>query len=348
MSSQRSVSKSLIRWYDKRQRDLPWRQRADAYGIWVSEVMLQQTRVEVVSPYYERFLKRFPTVQALAAAPVEEVLALWSGLGYYRRARMMHQAAKQIAERGGEFPRTIEGLLQLPGIGRYTAAAVGSIAFGLVEPSIDGNVTRVVGRLLAYDKDTERVAPEIEEYARGILDSARPGDSNQALMDLGATVCLPRQPRCPICPLSSFCRGLAGGQPAALPSKRTRGKAVRVSWLVAVARDGEKLLLFKRPDDSNLLAGIWELPWVDTSGMLSPSRRLSERYGGDWRVGTSRGRVRHAITYRSIDVDVREARVEGHPTQFSSYHEAAWLEEEKVMTLPQSSLLRKVLATLGA
>ena len=200
-----SETRALLGWYDERQRDLPWRRHSDPYAIWVSEIMLQQTRVETVLRYYDRFLGRFPNVASLASAEIEEVLALWSGLGYYRRARLMHAAAQKIVSEGGELPSTLEGLRALPGVGEYTAAAVGSIGFGLVEPTIDGNVKRVVGRLLALEVHPDKAAKQIRARARELLDGDRPGDSNQALMEIGATICSPYRPNCQACPIEGGC-----------------------------------------------------------------------------------------------------------------------------------------------
>src|SRR4051794_9600327 len=180
----------------------------DPYGIWLSEVMLQQTRVEVVLPYYARFLERFPTVRHLAATPLEDVLALWSGLGYYRRARQLHAAAQRVAAAGGDFPQTLEGLRALPGIGDYTAAAVASIAFGVAAPVLDGNVERVLSRWLAVSENPKesQARRRLLAAAESLLDPRRPGDSNQALMELGATLCTPRKPKCLFCPIAGGCR----------------------------------------------------------------------------------------------------------------------------------------------
>lgn len=360
--------KRLLDWYDRHHRDLPWRQSRDPYRIWLSEVMLQQTRVETVLPYYERFLARFPTVEDLAAAPVEEVLALWSGLGYYRRARQLHAAARQVAARGEGFPRTAAALLELPGIGGYTAAAVASIAFGEPVPVLDGNVERVVARLLAFAGDAKSgpARRRFLEEAAALLDPRRPGDSNQALMELGATLCTPRAPRCLLCPLRAGgdrgtpgdrregedgCRGAAAGDPERFPAPRKRREPERVRLAVAVV-GGPGVLLYRRPEGSALLAGTWELPWVELEGEEAvPGARLSarfaRRYGGRWALGPELARVRHGITFRDLDVAVHRGTVEGGG-EVREGLEAGWFDREQRGALPLSSLVGKVLARVDA
>jgi A/G-specific adenine glycosylase len=342
-------AEDLLAWFDRHRRDLPWRKTRDPYRIWLSEVMLQQTRVETVLPYYERFLARFPTVGALAAAEVDEALALWSGLGYYRRARQLHAAARQIAAAGGELPRTLAGLLALPGIGAYTAAAVGSIAFGIAVPVLDGNVERVASRLLAEEGDPRAGAARSRLLAKAaeLLDPARPGDGNQALMELGATLCTPRRPRCLLCPLRPGCRAAESGDPERYPPPRRRRETetLRLAAFV-VERDG-RVLLFRRPEDSDLLAGTWELPWVRTEGEEgSPEAGLAARYGGRWRLGPRLGAVRHGITYRDLLVEVRQADVEGSG-EVREGVAAGWYDGPGRAGLPLSSLVEKALGVAG-
>ena len=342
----------LLAWFDVHRRDLPWRQTSDPYRIWLSEVMLQQTRVETVLPYYRRFLERFPTVKRLAEAEVDEVLALWSGLGYYRRARQLHQAARLVAERGHRgagFPRTAVGLRELPGIGDYTAAAVASIAFGEAIPVLDGNVVRVLSRLLAAPEDPRGGAGRrrLLEAARELLDPARPGDSNQALMELGATLCSPQRPRCPACPLRLGCRAALAGEQELYPAARRRRPRESVR-LVAVVVEGEDgVLLFRRPEGSALLAGTWELPWVEAgSAGRSPEAGLGARYGGRWRLGPALARVRHGITFRDLDVEVRRGEI-GSGGFVREGIEAGWFDGRGRAGLPLSSLVGKVLAALA-
>ncbi|HVT59968.1 MAG TPA: A/G-specific adenine glycosylase [Thermoanaerobaculia bacterium] len=336
----------LLAWYDRHRRDLPWRRSRDPYCIWLSEVMLQQTRVEAVVPFYERFVARFPTVEELARAPLDEVLALWSGLGYYRRARQLHAAAQRVAAAGG-FPRTYEGLLDLPGIGPYTAAAVASIAFGAAIPVLDGNVARVLSRVLAQagDPSGRTARRRLLAAAAGLLVAGRAGDSNQALMELGATLCLPRQPRCPRCPLRGGCLGALEGAPERYPAARRRRRPERLRLLVAVVERQGRVLLFRRPDASAVLAGTWELPWVEWGGGEEAARALADKYGGVWRLGAAAGEVRHGITYRDLAVAVHRAELEGSG-EVREGAEAAWVDA--LAGLPLSSLVRKVMAVFKA
>jgi A/G-specific adenine glycosylase len=342
----------LLTWFDQHRRDLPWRRTSDPYKIWLSEVMLQQTRVETVLPFYNRFLERFPTAEELARAEVEEVLTLWSGLGYYRRARQLHAAARRIAEIG-EFPSTVEGLLALPGIGAYTAAAVASIAFGVAAPVMDGNVERVLSRCLALEEDPRSGAArrQLLAAAADLLDPERPGDSNQALMELGATLCSPRRPKCLLCPLRPGCRASLEGDPESYPIPKVKREGERHRLLVAVVENGEGVLLFRRPEDSTLLAGTWELPWVtlEVDGIPqnggSPEAALAARYGGHWAVGKKTGQVKHGITYRNLEVDVHRAEL-AWGGEVREGMAVGWFDEAGRANLPLSSLVGKVLGAL--
>ncbi len=252
----------LLAFYDERKRDLPWRRTSDPYRIWVSEIMLQQTRVETVIPYYQRWMERFPTVSVLADAHEDEVLGLWAGLGYYSRARNLHRAAAMVRDRfGGRLPASPNELRELPGIGEYTAGAVASIAFGRVEPVVDGNVRRVLARL--HDEAAPGSA-WLRQRAGALVDPDRPGDFNQALMELGATVCTPRSPDCGACPWLEGCGAYAAGTVAERPApkKATRVREETIPVEVAARRNGGgevEVLLEKRPD-SGLLAGMWAFP----------------------------------------------------------------------------------------
>lgn len=341
-------SSALLSWYDAAKRDLPWRVDRDPYRIWLSEVMLQQTRVGTALPYYERFVERFPDVGALAAAEVGEVLALWSGLGYYRRARQLHAAARQIAASGGRLPRTVAGLLKLPGIGPYTAAAVASIAFGVAAPALDGNAERVLSRLLALESDPRRGAGKraLLEAAKDLLDPDSPGDSNQALMELGATLCTPRSPRCGDCPLTVECQARELGDPERFPRRPARKRPRRLRLVGVVARRGSRILLFRRPEDSELLAGIWEIPWAPAGDGAVPEERLGQSYGGSWRLGESAGKVRHAITHRALEIDVVFGVVSEGETMAEGV-EAGWFTPRQIRSLASSSLVGKILRRAG-
>ncbi|UCD52980.1 MAG: A/G-specific adenine glycosylase [Phycisphaerales bacterium] len=258
----RAVRRALLRWFDENARDLPWRRTNDPYAIWISEIMLQQTQVATVGPYYECFMRRFPTVEKLARARLDAVLKQWEGLGYYSRARNMHRAAGEILERfGGRLPETKDELLTLPGIGAYTAGAVASIAFGRREPVVDGNVTRVLCRLCRIQDDPKKsaVQKEIWSLAERLLPAARPGDFNQALMELGSEICLPRSPRCDACPLNRMCQARLHGDQAELPIRSARKKIPRYTVVVGVIRKQGRILIDKRKPEG-LLGGLWEFP----------------------------------------------------------------------------------------
>lgn len=263
-----SFRRALLAFYDDVARPLPWRDTRDPYAIWVSEVMAQQTRVETVVPYYLRWLERYPTVEALADAPLDDVLKSWEGLGYYSRARNLHRAAGVVAEdHGGAVPDSFEGLRALPGVGEYTAGAIASIAFERAVPAVDGNVRRVYARLA--DEPRPGTA-EVRDWAARVVDPARPGDFNQALMELGATVCTPRNPACGGCPVRAHCQALAAGTVDARPAPKKRVKVRKEQRAVGVfvrsahgnaPADAPRALLRRRPAEG-LLAGLWEFPSV--------------------------------------------------------------------------------------
>ena len=336
-----------MRWYDRERRDLPWRRTRDPYAIWVSEVMLQQTRVETVEPYYRRFLERYPDVSSLATASVEEVLAVWSGLGYYRRARQLHKAAAQI-QLGGDFPKTMEELQKLPGIGPYTAAAISSIAFDVPVAVLDGNVERVISRQQTLDGPLRSAAGKraLLAAAQTWIDPKRPGDSNQALMELGATLCSPRAPRCPSCPVASTCGALARGQVERFPQRDGRKAPVRMRLAAVVVKRRRRVLLFRRSEESDLLAGLWEPPVVSLDADEEMSADLRRRYGGRWHLDESYGAFRHAVTNKLLEVDVRGGRVRFTGT-IADRTEAGWFLPEEIDELPTSGLVSKALRSRG-
>ncbi len=342
-----AMRRALLGWYDRNRRDLPWRRTRDSYRIWVSEVMLQQTTVKTAAPYYDAFLERFPTLSALAEEPEEEVLAAWSGLGYYHRARNLHRGAQHVAERhGGRFPRTLETALAVPGVGLYTASAVLSIAHGLPLPVVDGNVRRVLARLLALRGPEYRRDGPYYNQAEELLDRDRPGDWNQALMELGATVCTPRNPGCDACPLRSQCRARALGLVAELPEGRARREPVDVKVAAAlVERDG-RVLLVRRPE-GRLLGRMWEVPQtsLESRGLADLARELEERHGLRVVPGSLAVRARHAITFRRITLEGYRARlvlpVPSDPQRF------LWARPHEVAALPVSSSTRKLLKGLS-
>src|SRR5690606_11875034 len=283
-----------------------------------------------------------------AAAPVEEVLALWSGLGYYRRARQLPAAARAVVERGG-LPASAAELARLPGTGSYTAAAIASIAFDEAVPVLDGNVVRVAARLSAEADDPARaeVRRRLRAIAAELVDPARPGDSNQALMELGATLCLPKGPACGVCPLADDCRAGAAGAPEGHPRARRRPAPVRVRQTAAVVEGpGGTVLLVRRPADEPVLAGLWELPTVEAGDRAGAEHALAARYGGSWRLGAALARLRHGITFRAIELAARRAR--WTPAGVAEGSEATWREPRRTADLALTGATRKLLARLAA
>lgn len=270
------IGKPLLEWYDKHARILPWREDPRPYRVWVSEIMLQQTRVEAVKPFFERFVKALPSVRELAACPEDRLLKLWEGLGYYNRVRNMQKAAIEVMERyQGEMPGNYEALLGLPGIGSYTAGAVASIAFGIPVPAVDGNVLRVISRVTLNEEDVlkQSVKRRMEDEIRAIIPPDRPGAFNQALMELGATVCVPNgMAKCPDCPLRELCLAKREGRVMELPKKAGKKPRRLEKKTILVIRDGEKAAIRKRPA-RGLLAGLYELPNLE--GHLTDTQVLS-------------------------------------------------------------------------
>jgi A/G-specific adenine glycosylase len=341
-----ALRRALLGWYDRQRRDLPWRRTHDPYRVWVSEVMLQQTTVKAVVPYYEAFLARFPTLPALAQEPEEEVLAAWSGLGYYHRARNLHRGAQHVAERhGGRFPKSLEAALAVPGVGLYTASAILSIAYGEALPVVDGNVRRVLARLLALRGPEYRKDGPYYNRAEELLDRGRPGDWNQALMELGATVCTPRSPGCDACPLRSHCRALSLDLVGELPEGRARRAPVDVQVAAALVESEGRVLLVRRPE-GRLLGRMWEVPQtsLESRGLADLARELQERHGLRVVPGPLAVRARHAITFRRITLEGYRARLEAplpsDPERFR------WARPEEVASLPVSSSTRKLLRGL--
>ena len=278
----KAVRRRLLAWYAQNARTMPWRKaRPNPYHVWLSEIMLQQTQVATVRPYFERFIASLPTVQRLAAAKPERVLRLWEGLGYYRRARQLHAAARQIVrDHGGRFPRDPEGVRSLPGIGRYTAGAILSIAFGLREPILEANTRRLHARLLALRDDPSSTRNEqlLWQFAETLLPSRQPGELNQALMELGSQICTPRLPKCALCPLQAHCPTARGGWQDEIPPPKRKPAPTRVSAAaVAIRRRGRVLLI--RHDGHGRFAGLWDFPRVELAVNHGPAarRQLADR-----------------------------------------------------------------------
>ncbi|MGC1620013.1 MAG: A/G-specific adenine glycosylase [Candidatus Acidiferrum sp.] len=352
-----SFRRQLLDWFCQFQRDLPWRHTKDPYHIWISEIMLQQTRVAVVIPYYERFLARFSNVRTLAEAPQEEVLRLWSGLGYYSRARNLQKAAQQIvAHHAGEFPREEAAVLALPGIGSYTAAAILSIAFGAKYAVLDGNVARVLARLGAIRGELResRRWQSLQKAAGELLDPKSPGNWNQAMMELGAMICTPRAPRCLLCPVAKFCRARKLGDPESFPEKRKKREAIQIILAAAVlsAPRGETLLLPPPPrkverqpaadDVGTLVSRMWHFPTVAVREdpqleLVRFLENLLPANNGTFRLEPL-GRLRHAVTYRNVAIfpfRVAVAKIPG-------IRGAKRIRLEDFSTLSVSNLTRKI------
>jgi A/G-specific adenine glycosylase len=338
-----------LSWYRQHRRDLPWRRTRDPYAVWISEAMLQQTRVETVIPYFERFLARFPDVPALAAAEPDAVLSAWAGLGYYSRARNLHRAAKELAARGdAQLPDTAEGLRELPGVGRYTAGAVASIAFDRPEPVVDGNVARVLVRRYGIREDPKRpeVAERLWELAGALARGPAPGDLNQALMELGALVCTPRAPRCPDCPWRRRCAALRAGDPGALPIKARKPAPRAVEAVAALIRRRGRVLAVRRPP-RGLLGGLWELPGGELAPREAPEaglrRALAERTGLALTRAEKRGEVRHLFTHRSLRLHVFGCDTSAGRVRLAHFDAHRWLSPRALADLPQATLTRKAL-----
>lgn len=331
----------LLRWYEAERRDLPWRRTRDPYAIWVSEIMLQQTRVETVIPYYERFLARFPTALALADAPEEDVLAMWSGLGYYRRARLLHAGARSVADRG-EVPRNRDGLLAVPGIGPYTAGAVASIAFGEPVGLVDGNVARVLSRVFLIEEDMRKAGmKKAEAIADAIVAERDPGAWNQSLMELGATICTPQRPLCARCPVASSCRARAEGRVEGLPnlSAKKKPEARRVQALVLTR--GAKVLLLRRKREL-LFGGLWEPPCLE--GALAARKDLARRFGV--KDAKPSGRVTHVLSHRKLTIDVARGSAPEEALRSDlpdAYDAARLVAPETFDALGIATLARKIL-----
>ncbi|MBI4576314.1 MAG: A/G-specific adenine glycosylase [Planctomycetes bacterium] len=306
------LGRLLVRWYRTHARDLPWRRTRDPYRIWVSEVMLQQTRVKAVVPYYGRFLERFPTLEALAGSSEEALMAVWQGLGYYGRARRLQEAAREVRARyGGRLPAEPEGLARLPGMGAYTAGAVASIAFGAEVPAVDGNVARVIARLHALEGPVGSAAERraVAARAAALIPRGQAGALNQALMELGATVCLPRRPRCDLCPLGGDCRARALGATGRIPEPARRATPRRVPAAFAVVHRGGRLALARRAP-RGLLAGLWLFPGLEGAGEPGPLEgHLRAAHGLDVRLEGPVLEFRHAFSHRRWEASVYGGRL---------------------------------------
>ena len=354
MRETEAIRKRLLDWFREEARDLPFRRTRDPYLIWLSEIILQQTRVDQGLPYYERFVAAFPTVKALADAPEEAVLKLWEGLGYYTRARNLHAAAREIRDRhDGKLPDTARMLQMLPGVGRYTAGAVASIAFSERVPVVDGNVKRVLARLrhIADPVDDPAVEEDLWAIAEQLVPAHNPGEFNQAMMELGARVCTPRQPRCDACPLAEMCAARIAGVAESLPVKRAKKEVPHREMVTAVIqRDDGAYLIGRRPPEG-MLGGLWEFP----GGALAPRethqkalrRVCAEVLGVTVRVGGRVACVRHAYTHFKVTLNVYRCHIEQGEPQAKEHTELRWVLHQDFGTVPFPKGNHKFLALLA-
>ena len=343
-----TVRDRLAAWYRKSHRDLPWRKTRDPYRIWLSETMLQQTRVDTVVPYYERFLERFPDLETLAVADEEDVLREWAGLGYYARARNLKRAAETIVrDHDGRIPCDAEALAALPGVGPYTVGALRSIAYRQPAAIVDGNVARVLSRLLGEADLSRR---ELWQIAEELVPARRPDQFNQALMELGATICLPRSPHCARCPVRQSCAAASVGTPEAYPApaKKPLPKPVEaISGLFLRGRQHPALLMLRRPS-KGLLGGLWEIPSVEGNRTAPLLASVRERTGLRTRAGRTLGVVQHIFTHRALTL--RIVRLHPHSAAPRTARRSAeqadmrWCTRDELQNLPLSKLMRKALS----
>jgi len=347
-----NLRKKLLVWYSAHRRDLPWRRTKNPYAVWISEVMLQQTRVQTVIPYYRRFLEKFPAIQDLARADSLELLRLWAGLGYYSRAKNLQLAARQIIRRHeGKFPRSYSDALSLPGIGRYTAGAVLSIAFDLPCAVLDGNVARVLTRLfkLRGDVRARPLQDLLWRYSKKLLPNRNPGDFNQAIMELGAVVCSPRQPQCLLCPWESECQARKERIQELLPEKRKTKGTEKVSWAVAVLVHRGRVLIVKRTE-GRLLKDLWEFPGGAFNGARNVkaalSKRIFEKLGLKIQVLEPLTTIRHAITHRRIILVAFGAQLKAGTATKVDGHKAKWVRREDLDKFPFASASQRIVGML--
>lgn len=347
-----TLNRLILGWYSRHARDLPWRRTPDPYAVWVSEIMLQQTQVKTVVPFYEKFMARFPDVRSLAEADLDDVLHLWAGLGYYSRARNLLAAAKKIQdEYGGKFPDTEKSLRSLQGVGRYTAGAVLSIAYGKDTPVLDGNVMRVLSRLFALDVDPRSTAGQqaLWDLAGRLVPTGKGSAWNQGLMELGALLCLPENSTCMLCPVNESCEALSRGEVDHFPVRRERRKVPVVQGLCAIVLRGKKILFVQRPEDG-LLGGLWEFPTAELRGWVPRSTTaedfVKETLGLEGSIQEKIGVVRHLFTHKDLRLHLFVFETTGGRLRAGRYRAHRWVRLSEVNRFPLSALTKKVIARL--
>jgi A/G-specific adenine glycosylase len=342
----------ILDWFTENARELPWRGHPDPYAVWVSEIMLQQTRVETVIPYFQRWMNRFPTLTALANASQQEVLNLWEGLGYYSRARNLHRAANVvIKEYNGDIPQDRKILTSLPGIGRYTAAAIASIAFGKDEPALDGNIRRVLSRVFNISDPPRSTSGErlLWALAEEHLPSGQAGHFNQAMMDLGATICTPKNPDCQNCPVKKICQAKALDIQGERPVQNNRPAIPHHTVTAAVITQGDQVMIVQRPQDG-LLGGLWEFP----GGKLEPGedlpaclrREICEELGVEIHVGKPFGTYKHAYTHFRVTLHAYLCTLNGVQIQLKEHSDLRWVPPEDLDEFPMGKIDRQIASKL--
>jgi A/G-specific adenine glycosylase len=336
------IQKKLLQWYRKNGRELPWRMTRDPYAIWISEIMLQQTQVATVIPYYQKFLKLFPTVRHLAKADLSKVLKVWEGLGYYSRARNLHRASRLISNHfHGRVPDQPKDLLTLPGIGRYTAGAILSIAFNKAAPILDGNVKRVISRLVAVSDNPAQGKTEARLWhlSESLLPKGHAGSFNQGLMDLGATICSPKEPQCPLCPLRDLCKGQTSGDPERFPAKPLKKKIPHIEAISAVILKNGKVLLQQRPPEG-LLGGLWEFPNWPVEGEKDLKECLTYKVRSEIGLNVKSeepiGSFQQTFSHFKLTLQVFHCRPLNRKVR------GKWVPIQKLHTLPMSRIHRRI------
>lgn len=337
-----NLQKSLLTWYRNHARDLPWRRTKDPYKIWVSEIMLQQTQVDTVIPYYDRWLKRFPTIESLAKASLSDVMKLWAGLGYYRRARMLHEGAKQVQKLGGRLPSAVNELIKLPGIGRYTAGAIASIAFEQRAPIVDGNVIRILSRIYAIHSDIGKLdtVKKLWQIAEEVLPDKYIGDFNQSMMELGATVCLPENPKCGVCPVEALCQAHALGKATFFPVNKNKTKLEKIKTAALVLRQNGKVLIQKQAEKERW-GGLWMFPhWKDKKSMVHDMKKFGLNL-------KPKMKVRHGFTKYLVTLEVFQSeKIKGKSERIKLSDNHKWIDVNRLSDYAMPSPHQKIAAEI--
>lgn len=353
MITPQAIATKLLPWFSANQRCMPWRSNRTPYRVWISELMLQQTRVDQAMPYFRRFMRRFPSLKSLAEASQEEVLKLWEGLGYYSRARNLHKAAQIIThDYHGRFPRTAEEMMKLPGVGSYTAAAIGSLACNLDLAVLDGNVIRVLSRLQAYTRDpsTTIARRELQAMADELMVRGDAGRYNEAMMELGATICMPKNPQCNVCPLSSHCLGYQSGRPIDYPVKAAKKKVPHMVVGAAVVANRKGDILVAQRRDTDMLGGLWEFPGgkQETGETIQQciARELKEELGINVDVGDFLITVKHAYSHFTMDLHTYHAKIRSGRPRPIHCQDYRWIGISDLRNLPYSKADLKIIEEL--